>query len=83
MVLGQGILHASLSGTLLPNSAIIGDATEGAHLIFAYLSVEIALINTALSVLVPGVKFVEYLSTKTVQATCGSRHVNRGASAQN
>ena len=37
--------------------------------------------KTALSV--PGVKFVKYLSTKTVQATCGSRHVNRGASAQN
>ena len=60
-------LQASLSGTLLPNCALIGYATEGALLISERLSTEIVPKSPTLSA--PSVKFANSYRTKTVQAT--------------
>ena len=61
-------VEASFSGTVPPNSAVVGYAIEGAHLItFVHLVTEIACIHLTLSV--PSVIFTKGLSSKTVEAT--------------
>ena len=58
----KSTLHASFSGTLPPNSAVLFYTSVGAHLVSAHLST--GIIAVSLIVSTPSGKFAQSLSTK-------------------